>query len=302
MKTQLFIGQSQLRGALSKYASRFNFLEVRAESGKAPRPTVLRRWTEEVNPQFVFSVLLSRQVGQFGSNSESALKLGLEVADALQAKWLVVQTDPTVGPSNRTRDRLKGLFTRLSEGGRNVAWEPHGAWQDEDAIAWTHDLGVHLVHDITRGEPVSEEILYVRIPGLGTSARLSSGAIENAAESLVHASEAYIVIGGEAPGRAAQMFRAVVREFDDESKISSSREGPFVFDESTLESGATESEELNSDNEEDEEWDDAVDEDGDDEGLGEDDESVDDDDVDEEFEEEDGPKSAGAARKGAKRK
>src|SRR5512142_514491 len=103
MKTQLYIGQSQLHGALPKYAARFNLLELRAEQGRVPRPALLRRWTEEVNREFVFSVMLPRSVSTSSSASEADLRFVLEVANALVAKWLVVQTDSTLGPSQRSK-------------------------------------------------------------------------------------------------------------------------------------------------------------------------------------------------------
>ena len=71
MKTQLYIGQSSLRGALVKYSNRFNLLEVRAELGRLPRPTMLRRWRDEVPSDFVFSIMLSREVGRLGPNFQT---------------------------------------------------------------------------------------------------------------------------------------------------------------------------------------------------------------------------------------
>jgi uncharacterized protein YecE (DUF72 family) len=249
MKSQLYIGQSQLRGALSKYAARFNLFELRAEQGRVPRPAILRRWPGEVSPDFVFSVLLSRSVGAFGSGAESGLEFGLEVANALGAKWLVIQTDPTVGPSQRSRERLKSLFERLQVGDRRVAWEPHGVWQDEEALAWTRELGVHLVRDVTRGDPVEEETLYVRVPGLGIAARLSSGALEKAAESLVHAKEAFVVLGGEGAARAAQTLRSLIRDSEDwQGKRGGTTEGPYVFDEESIDDdSATDDEDFEAD-------------------------------------------------------
>ena len=212
MKTQLFVGQSSLRGALGKYAKRFNLLEMRAELGRVPRAALLRRWTEEVASKFVFSVMLSRHAGRFDQDYTAALELGLQTVEALNAKWVVIQTDPTVGPSQRSKQRLQGLFAHFLEAGRRVAWEPHGVWQDEDAAAWTRELGVHLVRDISRGEAINEAIIYSRLPGLGTSSRMSAGALENAAASLMHASEAYVVVCGDGAGKAAQLLRGLTTD------------------------------------------------------------------------------------------
>lgn len=212
MKTQLFVGQSKLRGALSKYKTRFNLLELRAEQGRVPRAALLRRWTEEVESNFVFSVMVSQHVGRFDQGHEAALRLGQETATALNAKWIVVQTDPAIGPSQRSRQRLRDLFARLMQGGHRVAWEPHGIWQEQDAAAWTSELGVHLVTDITRGDLLNEPVIYSRLPGLGTAARMTAGALENAAACLVHAKEAYVVVCGDGAGKASQLLRRLIAD------------------------------------------------------------------------------------------
>lgn len=220
MKTQLFVGQSKLRGALIKYKTRFNMLELRAEPGRVPRTVLLRRWVEEVESDFVFSVMMSHHVGRFDQSHQEPLRLGLETATALNAKWIVVQTDPTVGPSQRSRQRLGDLFARLMQGGHRVAWEPHGIWQEEDAVAWTNELGVHLVTDITRGDLLNGPVIYSRLPGLGTAARMTAGALENAAACLMHAEEAFVVICGDGAGKASQLLRRLIADDGDTSTLS----------------------------------------------------------------------------------
>ena len=212
MKTQLYIGQPSLRGAISKYAARFNLIELRAEFGRLPRSTLLRRWTEEVPSGFAFSVMLSRHVGRFGPNHEADLDLGLEIAEAVSAKWLVVQTDPTIGPSQRSRKRLQDLFARLANGGRSIAWDPRGVWQESEAVAWSHELGVTLVRDISRGDMLNEDVIYSRLPGIGTSSRMNAGAIEKAANSLIHASVAYVVVCGDGASKVSQLLRSLVQD------------------------------------------------------------------------------------------
>lgn len=232
MKTQLFVGQSKLHGALAKYKARFNLLELRADEGRVPRAALLRRWVDEVDSRFVFSVMLSQHVGRFDQHYAAALQLGEETAAALNAKWFVVQTDPTVGPSQRSRQRLRDLFARLMQSGQRVAWEPHGIWQDEDAANWTHELGVHLVTDITRGDSLEEPTVYSRLPGLGTAARMTAGALENAAESLIHANEAFVVVCGEGAGKVSQLLRRLVADDSDTDTLSSDpRELPDVLGE-----------------------------------------------------------------------
>jgi hypothetical protein len=210
MDLQLFIGQTHLRGAISKYASSFNLLELRADTGRLPRGAVLRRWREEVHDKFVFSLLLSREIGRFVGDHDAMLNESVLAAQALKAQWMVLQTDPTVGPSQRSQQRLAALFSRLTDTGRRLAWEPHGVWQDDEATAFAQKFGVHCVRDIGRGEPTSEKVIYSRMPGLGTSARLSAGTLEKAARCLAGASEAYIVVGGDGARRLQQLLPGLI--------------------------------------------------------------------------------------------
>jgi uncharacterized protein YecE (DUF72 family) len=204
MTLQLYVGRTHLHGAITKYSARFRMLELRAEVGRLPRSSVLRRWSETVSAPFVFSVLLSPDIGRLTGDQDSALDFALRTAEALDARWFVIQTDPTVGPSRRSRHRLAMLVSRLRETGRRIAWEPHGVWRDDEAAALTRDLGIYLVRDISRGEPGNGAVVYSRIPALGTSARLSEVALDNTARSVMGASEAYVVVGGEGATRVQQ--------------------------------------------------------------------------------------------------
>ncbi len=51
----LHIGQSALYGDISRYAQRFNLLELRAEPGRLPKPATLKRWLSAVPEGFRFS-------------------------------------------------------------------------------------------------------------------------------------------------------------------------------------------------------------------------------------------------------
>ncbi len=216
MALQLYVGQTHLRGAISKYASRFNLLELRADTGRLPRCSVLQRWREEVPDKFVFSLLLDREIGRFTEGYEAKLDEAILAAQALSARWMVLQTDPTVGPSHRSRQRLTSLFSRLAQTGTNVAWEPHGVWQDDEAAVYAREFGVQCVRDISRGEPTNEEVIYSRMPGLGTSARLSAGALEKTVRSLAKALEAYIVVGGDGARKLQQLLPSLVGNLPEE--------------------------------------------------------------------------------------
>lgn len=211
MTLQLFIGQANLRGAIGKYASRFNLLELRADQERLPREPVLRRWAEEVPERFAFSVLIAPQHLKESSGPKSVLERVTSAARCLNAKWIIVQTDPMWGPSQRTRHRLRELFSPLLDESRRVGWEPHGVWQDDEALAYATELGVHYVRDVGRGDPLGQAVIYSRMPGLGVSARMSLGAMERAAANIGSASEAFLVVGGDGARKLQQLLPELVQ-------------------------------------------------------------------------------------------
>ncbi|HMA91635.1 MAG TPA: DUF72 domain-containing protein, partial [Polyangiaceae bacterium] len=212
---KLYVGQAKLVGPLSRYAGRFNLLEVGAEPGRCPRPATLRRWRSEVPKGFVFSVRLGKSVGGFEADSEQALEFGLAAAEALEAKWLLLQTPASLGPGQRNRDRLKKLFERLLTSGRHVAWDPRGVWDEAEILPIISEVEVQWARDASRYPMVEEPLAYARIPALGSASRVGLGLAERAGENLRGFEEVYVVIEGEGAGRAAQIIRDIATAEDD---------------------------------------------------------------------------------------
>ena len=208
---QLFVGRHNLEGDIARYASRFNLLEVRADATNLPRGARLADWRKRVSATFAFSVVLPRSVGQFES---SALDLGrtLELADALSAKWLLLQTPSSVGPSARMRERLGKLFEAVEHDERRVAWESRGVWEDEQIEEFAAEHGVTVVRDVTRAEPPLGECVYTRLLALGDGVQLRSSAASHVAEAIADREEAYVVIEGHGAENAAKLLRQELAE------------------------------------------------------------------------------------------
>jgi uncharacterized protein YecE (DUF72 family) len=209
---KVHVGQAKVVGPISRYAGRFNFLELGAEQGRCPRPAVLKCWRQEVPKGFAFSVRLGRAVGAFDSGAEACIVFGLEVAEALDARWVLLQTPATLGPSQRNRERLRRLFERLLQTGRHVAWDPRGIWDEAEVLPLISEVNVQWARDASRYEMVEEPLAYARIPALGTASRVGLGLAERAGENLRGFTEVYVVIEGEGAGRAAQIIREVVNQ------------------------------------------------------------------------------------------
>lgn len=208
---QLFVGRHHLEGDIARYATRFNFLELRADATNLPRGARLADWKKRVPPEFVFSIVLPRTVGQFES---SALELGrtLELADALSAKWLLLQTPSAVGPSTRMRDRLSKLFQAVAHPARRLAWESRGVWEDEQIEEFAGEHGVTVVRDVSRSEPPASDCVYTRLLALGDGVQVRSSMATHVAEALAEVEEAYVVIEGHGAENAAKLLRQELSE------------------------------------------------------------------------------------------
>ncbi len=110
---QLFVGRNAHEGDIARYATRFNLLELRADATNLPRGARLSDWKRRVPADFAFSIVLPKALGLL-ETSTPEFGRSLEIADALSAKWLLLQTPSSVAPSARTRDRLAKVFSTLA--------------------------------------------------------------------------------------------------------------------------------------------------------------------------------------------
>jgi uncharacterized protein YecE (DUF72 family) len=207
--TRLWVGTDALRGSIERYAQRFDLLELGAEPGRTPRRALLRSYAAHAPRDFAFSVRLPRTAAELAEDEprEEPILHALGAAEALAARFLVVQTPASATPGRRTRERLARLVERLGRD-RRVAWEPRGAWQDADAEALASELGLQLVRDLTRTPAPEGDVLYARLGAFG--GRLGADALGRAAESISSSREAYVVISGAAASRAARELRELL--------------------------------------------------------------------------------------------
>jgi uncharacterized protein YecE (DUF72 family) len=208
---QLFVGRNALEGDIARYASRFNLLEVRADLPNLPKGARLADWKKRVPADFVFSIVLPRAVGQLES---SALELGrtLELADALSAKWLLLQTPSTVGPSARMRERLSKLFEAVAHADRRIAWESRGVWEDEQIEEFATQQAVHVVRDVSRTAAPAGDCVYTRLLALGDGVQVRANVATHVAEVLADREEALVVIEGQGAEHAAKLLRQELGE------------------------------------------------------------------------------------------
>ena len=208
---RLHVGLTTLTGSIERYAERFDLLELRAEPGRLPSPKALRRIRTGA-PKLAFSFLFPPRVVADALNSPAALDPLLASADAVEASWLVLQTGPEVGPSQRTRTKLEAIAKHLARPGRRIGWEPHGMWEEPAALEFALGLDLHYVQDLAIATGAQLPLVYTRLRTPGPGAALRASALEHLAEELTETEEAFVVVEGRPTHRARSRIRRALEE------------------------------------------------------------------------------------------
>lgn len=200
MATRFHIGAKDLRGAIEAYAKRFDLLEVRlAPSDKAkqgPTATTLRKWRKATPPHFEFVPVLGPAMGKVrpGDELDAELATALECITILQCRMVLLPTPADVTPSQLSRDRIAKLCDRLPRDVTQVAWEPRGVWEVDDAAVFAKKIGVTLVVDPSRDPVPVGPIAYGRLRAIGEARSFGPSALERVTHAIGERREAYVII------------------------------------------------------------------------------------------------------------
>ena len=206
---RLHFGLPRLKGRLPEYAKSFDLLEVPCEPAP-PTAKHLGRLKREAPEGFQFVVVAGRSLSDLASSEpdQALVDATRQAAQTLGARFVLLRTPASAGPSARTRARLARLNEMLTGAAAAVAWEPRGMWTDEELAGVAEELRITLVRDLAEQDAPAESVVYTRLRALGRNTRLGSGAIERVSERLMDAEEAYIVIEGDGPAGVAKRLRA----------------------------------------------------------------------------------------------
>jgi uncharacterized protein YecE (DUF72 family) len=215
---RLHFGLPRLKGHLPEYAKAFNLLEVACEPAP-PSVKHLGRLKREAPEGFEFALVAGRSLAELASSSPDPglVEATRRAAQVLEARFIVLRTPASAGPSARTRARLSQTSELLKGAARGIAWEPRGMWTDEELVEVAEELGVTLVRDLAEHDPAPGPLVYTRLLALGRNTRFGSGAIERVSERLAEAEEAYIVIEGERPAGIAKRLRATLGQMQEDA-------------------------------------------------------------------------------------
>ena len=205
-----FVGLPHLRGKLTRYAERFDMVEVRPIDTPLPDPAKLERWREQLPPAFAFSVVLPRVVGELTSGPafDQALAQSFEVARALQARCVILATPASVRPTKPNRERIVELGRKLPEHGHLCGWQPAGMWELEDVVGIAQRAGLLPVLDAARDPLPPGPVVYTRVQALGLASQLGAASIERIAAQLQSRREAFVVVDPSAAQRVRNALGA----------------------------------------------------------------------------------------------
>lgn len=199
MAVRFHIGAKHLRGEIGAYAKRFDLLEVQtgAAGGKGVASVAtMRKWRKAVPPHFEFVAIAGPALSKLvaGDAFEAELKGLLAAVEALQARTILLPTPSEVTPAKVWRDRLKKLLDRLPLDATQVAWEPRGVWEIEDAAVAAHKWGIVLVTDPTRDPVPAGSVAFARLPAIGETRSYGAAALGRVVEAIGDKRDAYVII------------------------------------------------------------------------------------------------------------
>jgi len=143
-----------------------------------PKAATLRKWRKDAGPTLQFSLVAPRALALLRPTAalDAALETYLEAQRLLQARFLLIQTQPDVTPSELNKERLGKVIERLRDGlgeARDIvriAWEPRGVWEPETAARVASKLSIDLALD-PLGDPrepfFHEALRYWRLGTVG---------------------------------------------------------------------------------------------------------------------------------------
>ncbi|MEM3742001.1 MAG: DUF72 domain-containing protein [Nitrososphaerota archaeon] len=185
-----------VKGGKKEYCRMFETVEVQETFYRLPRVETARRWRDEMRPEFIFNMKAWqvithppssptwRRSGLRISGSKSnrygflqpteenlkAWEKTLEVAEAINANVIVVQTPASFNYSRENIENIGGFFSTIRRGGSHIGWEPRGDWREHldevRNICMRQDI-LHISDPFRCNNVSAHNIRYFRLHGIG---------------------------------------------------------------------------------------------------------------------------------------
>jgi uncharacterized protein YecE (DUF72 family) len=190
---ELKVGCCGFPQARRAYYRSLPLVEVQKTFYQLPRVKTSLNWRHEAPPHFEFTLKawqlithrpssptyrhLSHPIAEdqreaYGSFKPTpeifhAWQETLEVARALEAEIIVFQSPSSFGPGPKNIKQMRDFFLSIDRDGLQLAWEPRGHWEPEEAGKICRELDLLHVVDPFNGREKAGSMIYWRLGGTG---------------------------------------------------------------------------------------------------------------------------------------
>lgn len=190
---ELKVGCCGFPQARHRYYNTLPLVEIQKTFYQLPRVKTSHKWRQEAPPHFEFTIKawqlithrpssptyrrLPRPIpedkkdayGSFKPTPEifKAWRDTLEVARALEAEIVVFETPPTFGPGPKNIAHMREFFSTIDRESLQMAWEPRGQWEADEAGKICRELDLLHVVDPFKGREKAGAVIYWRLHGVG---------------------------------------------------------------------------------------------------------------------------------------
>lgn len=189
----IHVGCSGFQKAHAVYFATYDLIEIQQTFYKPPMPRTAERWrSEEAPADFTFTLKAWQLIthaptsptyrrsgvripgpargryGYFRPTDEvlAAWQRTREIAEILRAPIVVFQCPASFTPTKVHIANMRAFFGKAERGDLRFAWEPRGAWADEQVARLCEDLDlIHCVDPFLR-RPVTQGWAYFRLHGI----------------------------------------------------------------------------------------------------------------------------------------
>ncbi len=191
---ELKVGCCGFPQARQIYYDTLPLVELQKTFYQLPRVKTAQKWRHESPPHFEFTLKawqlithrpssptykrlthpipeeLRDSYGSFKPTPENfaAWRDTMEVAAALDAEIVLFQTPATFTPGPKNIAQMREFLSTIERGRLQLAWEPRGQWDPEEAGRLCRELDLLHVVDPFRGREKAGQVIYWRLHGIGS--------------------------------------------------------------------------------------------------------------------------------------
>ncbi len=182
-----------------------------------PKSATLAKWREELGKDFKSAVVLPASVWgepdwplRNVERARSEIRAFAGAVKSLRPVAVVARSPAALRPGSAAFEKFLTLVPDLKTIAPRVVWDPAGVWERDAAKRAVRTIGVLVVADPLHDDVAGEPIVYARMRGLGADHRYHSGRLEDLADALEGAEEAFVVFDTQDAWKEAKRMKTVL--------------------------------------------------------------------------------------------